>query len=88
MNTTLETLKRLDGRAAKWSIFALNPEDGDAVLERLIDRWFLGRSDLRILEIGTCRCVSASIFARRGQVVTLDRGSAFPQARAERVYAL
>lgn len=72
MNKTLEVLKTLDGKAVKWSVFQNNPEDGDEILLRLVDRWFPGKNGLSFLEIGTCRGVSAAILARRGHVVTLD----------------
>lgn len=72
MNATLAKLVALGRCASKWSVFANDPEDGDAKLLSFLDQWFPGRTDLRLLEIGTCRGVSASILARRGSVVTLD----------------
>jgi len=81
MNKTLEILKGLDGKAVKWSVFQNNPEDGDEVLLRLVDRWAAKLSGFGFLEIGTCRGVSAAILARRGHVTTLDIRS-YPETEA------
>ena len=72
MSTILEKLKALGGDAAKWSVFQNDPEDGDAKLLHFLDQWFPGQSDLQILEIGTCRGVSACILAQHGRVTTVD----------------
>jgi hypothetical protein len=72
MNPIVAQLEGLGGKAAKWSVFQNDPEDGDAKLLSFLDAWFPGETDLRILEIGTCRGVSACILARRGHVTTLD----------------
>lgn len=72
MSTILEKLQSLGGDAVQWSVFQNDPQDGDAKLLHFVDQWFHGATDLRILEIGTCRGVSAAILAQRGMVVTLD----------------
>lgn len=70
-NTRRERLKRLGKDAAKWSIFQ-NDSGADAAMLRFLDGWFPNRYNLHILEIGTCRGVSACILAERGHVTTLD----------------
>lgn len=72
MNLIVEKLRQIGPLAGKWSVFANDPEDGDVKLLHFVDKWFPGRTDLRILEIGTCRGVSACILAQRGHVTTLD----------------
>ena len=81
MNKVVKTLLRIHPEAQKWSIFEYNPNDGDVVLGRLVERWFPDRRDLRILEVGSCRCVSASLLADYGHVVTLDMW-AYPHSDA------
>ena len=78
--TRLERISKLGPQAATWSIFQLDP-GADAVLLGYLDRWFPGRDALRILEIGTCRGVSACILAERGFVTTLDVAT-FPETQA------
>lgn len=66
-----ERLNALGKQAAKWSIFHNDPR-ADRALMRFLDGWFPNRYDLDILEIGTCRGVSAAFLAERGHVTTLD----------------
>ena len=65
-------LKKIGPRAADWSVFENDPANGDTAMLAFVDRWFPDRTDLNILEIGTCRGVGASILATRGHVTTLD----------------
>jgi hypothetical protein len=66
-----KTLGFISKEAAKWSIFQ-NDANADRALFGFLDEWFPNRYDLKILEIGTCRGVSAALLAERGQVTTLD----------------
>lgn len=72
MSAINKRLARISDEASKWSIYECNPLDGGEVLARLVERWAGKRRDNRILEVGTCRCVSASLLAAYGNVVTLD----------------
>ena len=64
-------LTSLAGTTRNWAA-ADRDSDGNLMLSKLVNRWFAGRDDLRIVEIGTCRCVGASLLAQHGTVYTLD----------------
>lgn len=72
MATWVERLNEIGPEAAVWSVFQNDPVSGDKWLLDFVDRWFPGRTDLKILEVGTCRGVSACILAERGEVHTFD----------------
>ena len=54
------------------SVIRAGDDPARCPLFKFLDGWFPGRADLRLLEIGTCRGVSAALLAQRGNVVTLD----------------
>jgi len=54
------------------SVLRADSDPARCPLFKFLDGWFPGRTDLRLLEIGTCRGVSAALLAQRGSVVTLD----------------
>ena len=47
-------------------------DNGRLVLEVLAERWHPKGGNARILEVGTCRCIGASILAQFGTVYTVD----------------
>ena len=47
-------------------------ENGRLVLEVLAERWHPKGGNATILEVGTCRCIGASILAQFGTVYTVD----------------
>ncbi len=72
MKSLTEKIKRLRKDIKDWGAVDFMPDGVTPVLTHLVERWFPGRTDLRILEIGTCRCVGASILAQHGTVYTVD----------------
>lgn len=71
MKLSIERLAKISNEAAKWSIFQNDPR-ADAALFGFLDKWFPNRYNLDILEIGTCRGVSAALLSERGHVTTID----------------
>jgi len=65
------TLTSLAGTTRNWAAVDRDA-DGNLMLSKMVNRWFAGRDDLRILEIGTCRCIGASLLAQHGTIYTLD----------------
>lgn len=68
-------IKSLPKDIKDWGAVDFMPDAVTPVLTHLLTRWFGDRTDLRILEIGTCRCVGASIMAKHGTVYTIDVNS-------------
>jgi len=72
MNDLARKIKGMKKEVKDWGAVDFMEDGETPVLTHLLTRWFGDRTDLRILEIGTCRCVGASIMAHHGMVYTID----------------